>query len=52
VTAGYTSFVRYHQPDDTVVVVLSNALAEGERPPEVALTTGRAMVDLLTDASQ
>lgn len=52
VTAGYTSFVRYHQPDDTVVVVLSNALTEGEGPPAAALTAGRAMVGLLTDASQ
>ena len=42
--AGYTSYLRYHEPDDTVVVVLSNALPDG---PPAAATAGSAMLDLL-----
>lgn len=50
VTFGYTTFVRYHEPTDTVVVVLTNAIAHGGTP--AAISAGRALVDILADATE
>lgn len=39
VTVGYTSFLRYHESTDTLVVVLSNVIAQGV--PSTSVSAGR-----------
>lgn len=50
VVVGYTSFLRYHEVADTVVVVLSNAVAQGG--PPAAVSAGRAVLDIVTGPSE